>query len=404
VAPFLFAIFSSGQEQGGQKLLINNLGTEVEADASPILDIVSAGLAPADAQGIQTLLRGKSASRLADSIAGDPKDADPIQEGRQAASEWHGSVKSLIGACVRIRRVLLTWRDDKAHIEAFLRALVAGHVLSRAETRLGLAAPKLCKLVKIGQGADLLQRSQIAPFLMPSYTTLYQLIVLSETLPDSEEEHKTAALTRILANCPGEISREYLIEETRRLKRTRGTAEAVSELRLPERAETDKKPRDLLEAGEQFELMLLTPSKSDLRLLRADYSDGTLERCLPLFKLIRESAGAVIATQIADLSLIENVLLPSCGFSRLSHVLLVRRPTSLDVTDAEVVITAERGEMQLSPSEAWLNDAERIDAPTMAARLYPLTSRRLHVFAAAHTDGWHCLVGNDSWVEEPSIR
>ena len=74
------------------------------------------------------------------------------------------------------------------------------------------------------------------------------------------------------------------------------------------------------------------------------------------------------------------------------------------VTDAEVLITAERGEMQLSPSEAWLNDAERIDAPTMAARLYPLTSRRLHVFAAAHTDGWHCLVGNDSWVEEPSIR
>ena len=87
MAPFLFAIFSSGQEQGGQKLLINNLGTEVEADASPILDIASAGLAPADAQGIQTLLRGKSASRLADSIAGDPKDADPIQEGRQAASE-----------------------------------------------------------------------------------------------------------------------------------------------------------------------------------------------------------------------------------------------------------------------------------------------------------------------------
>jgi hypothetical protein len=385
-------------------LLIKNLGTEVEANASPIVDIVSAGLVPADAQGIQTVLRGKSGSRLADSIAGDPKDADPIQEGRQVASEWHGSVKSLIGACVRIRRVILTWKNDKARIEAFLRALVAGHVLSRAEARLGLAAPKLCKLVKIGQGADLLQRSQIAPFLMPSYTTLYQLIVLYEALPDGEGGQKTAALVRILSACPGEVSREYLIEATRRLKLARNMAKAVNG--IPERPSTDTKPFDLMEAGEQFDLLLLTPRKNDLRSLRADYGDGfTLERCLPLLNRIERSAAVVITARITDLPLIENVLLPLTGFPSLSHVLLLLRPTSPDLTQSEVLITAERGQMQLTSEEcAWSDGLGSIDASAIAARLYPDASRRLHVFAPKQVDGWHCLVGDDSWAEMPSVR
>jgi hypothetical protein len=261
------------------------------------------------------LLLGKSEPGFTDDAAGEHPNIDPKTEGRLAANDWHGSVKSLISACVRIRRVILTGRVDQAYLQALLTALVDGRVLSKAEARLGLAAPKLSKLIKIGQGADLLRRSEIAPFLMPSYTTIYQLVVLSETLPDGHEEQKAEALVRILAACPGEISREYLIEETRRLKRARNVAKAVNGIRLPERPPTEPKPRDLLEAGEQFDLLLLTPSKSDLGLLRTDYSDGTLERCLPLYKLIRESAAAVIAAQIADLPLIGNVLLPLCGFS-----------------------------------------------------------------------------------------
>src|SRR5262249_16686190 len=98
---------------------------------------------------------------------------------------------------------------------------------------------------------------------------------------------------------------------------------------------------------------------------------------------------------------IVNVLLPICGFPRPSRILLVRRPTSLDVTDAEVLIMAERGEMRLSPPEDWLVEGkEMIDAPALAARLHPAPSRQAQVFAPARTGGWRRL----GWVEEPSVR
>jgi hypothetical protein len=350
-----------------------------------------------------TILPGKSEPHLAADAADERLNFDPKTEARLIADDWQGSVKSLISACVRIRRVILKGRGDQEYLKALLTALVDGRVLSRAEARLGMAAPKLSKLLKIGQSADLLRRSEIAQFLMPSYTTIYQLLVLSETLPDDHKEQKIQALISILTACPGEISREYLIEATRRLKRENVVA-AVNGIRHPEHSPIEPKSRDLLEAGEQFDLLLLTPSKRDLRLLRADYSDGTLERCLPLFKLIQESAAAVIAAQIADFPLVGNVILPLCGFQRPSGVLLTRRPTSPDISEAEILITAERGGMRLVPPEdgLWLDKAGPADASAIATRLCPDASRKLHVFASAQADGWFCL--SHSWAEMPSVR
>jgi len=102
---------------------------------------------------------------------------------------------------------------------------------------------------------------------------------------------------------------------------------------------------------------------------------------------------------------IENKLLPLCGFRRLSRVLLAQRPTSPDITDAEIIIMAERGKMRLSPPEdgGWLDDAGPIDSLAIAARLCPDASSRLQVFAPAQADGWRCLVGDDSWAEVPSV-
>jgi len=153
--------------------------------------------------------------------------------------------------------------------------------------------------------------------------------------------------------------------------------------------------------------LLLTPKPKDLAFLRADYSDhSTLERCLPSLKLIEHSAAVVIVTRISDLPVMANVVLPLCGFRRLSRVLLARRPTSPDVTDAEVIVTAKRGDMRLSPPEdgIWLDNADPITPSEIAVRLFPAASRRLHVFASGQADGWRCLVGDDSWAEEPCLR
>jgi hypothetical protein len=355
------------------------------------------------------LLLGKSALGSAAPAAKGHANLDPAAEGSQVAADWHGSVASLILACVRIRNALLTFGEDRALLDAFLAALVEGHVLSRSEAKLGRAAPKLSKLIKIGEHADLLRRKELSRLLVPSYTTVYHVTVLFEKLPKGDEEQSIRELERILAKCPGDISREYLIEQTRRLKvkPKRSAAKGVTAARVSGEPPAAQKPRDLIEAGERFDLLLLTPGNKDLALLRADYPDGSmLERCLPLFQLIEDSAAAIIAARISDVPAIENKLLPLCGFSRLSRVLLARRPASPDITDAEVIITAQRGEMRLSAPEddMWLDDAGPIDAVKVAVRLCPAASRRLHVFAPAQTDGWRCLVGDDSWAENPSVR
>jgi hypothetical protein len=331
---------------------------------------------------------------------------DPAAEASLVAADWHGSAESQILACVRIRGDILTFEKDQAAVRAFLAALVDDHVLPRAEAKFGRAAPKLCKLIKIGEHADLLQRKEIIPFLEPGYTTLYQLVVLAEELPKDKEQRVTELL-RILANCRGEVSRDFLIEETRRRKQARRAAKRVAAARITGEPSDAQTLPPLIEAGQQFELVLLTPGERDLARLRADYADGsTLERCLPQLKRIEHSAAVVIVARISDMPLLANVLLPLCGFPRLSRVLLARQPTSPDVTEAEIFVTAERGEIGLSaPEDArWLDDADPIDSAAIAARLFPAASRRLHVFASAQTAGWRCLVGDDSWAEEPSLR
>ena len=348
----------------------------------------------------KALLLGKSELGSAAHDAKGHANLDPAAEASLVAADWHRSTESLILACTRIKDAFVTFGTDQALLKAFIAGLVDGHVLSTAEARLGRAAPKLTKLIKIGEHADLLRRKQISPFLVPSYTTIYQLVVLAEKLP--KDEQGINELVRIMAKCPDELTREYLIEETRRLKRTRSMAKDLTAARIKSEPVTEQKSSNLTQSGEQFDLLLLTPKQKDLAFLRADYADGsTLERCLPLLRLIDHSAAVVIVTRISDLPVIANILLPICGFPRPSRVLLVRRPTSLDVTDAEVLVMAERGEMRLSPPEDWLVDGkETIDAPAIAARLYPAASRKAHVFAPAQMDGWRRL----GWVEEPSVR
>jgi len=358
----------------------------------------------------KALLLGKSELGSAAPDAKGRANLDPAAEGSQVAADWHGSAASLILACVRIKNALLTFGEDRALLDAFLAALVDGHVLSSAEAKLGRAAPKLSKLVMIGEHADLLRREEIFPLLVPSYTTIYHVTVLFEKLPKGDEEQSIKELERILAKRLGDISREFLLEQTRLLKvkatPKRSAVKGATAAHVSGDPPATQKPCDLIKAGEEFDLLVLTPREKDLAHLRADYSDAsTLARCLPLQRLTAHGAAAIIMARMSDVPVIENKLLPLCGFRRLSRVLLAQRPTSPDITDAEIIIMAERGKMRLSPPEdgGWLDDAGPIDSLAIAARLCPDASSRLQVFAPAQADGWRCLVGDDSWAEVPSV-
>jgi len=124
-----------------------------------------------------------------------------------------------------------------------------------------------------------------------------------------------------------------------------------------------------------------SPSERDLKHLRADYAGAqTLKNCLPPHAHLEGSAAIVVAAKIHDLPVIADVLLPLAGFKRPTRVLLARRPASPDVTDAEVLIAAERGDIGSSAPEGWLDDVNPIE---IAEMLYRDASWTLHLFATA---------------------
>src|SRR5262249_30717449 len=161
----------------------------------------------------KALLLGKSRLGSAPPAKEGHANLDPAAEASLVAADWHRSAESLILACTRIKDAFLTFGKEQALLKAFITGLVDGQVLSTAEAKLGRAAPKLTKLIKIGEHAELLRREQISRLLVPSYTTVYHVTVLFEKLSKGDEEQSIKELERILAKCPGELSRDYLIEE-----------------------------------------------------------------------------------------------------------------------------------------------------------------------------------------------
>jgi hypothetical protein len=166
----------------------------------------------------------------------------------------------------------------------------------------------------------------------------------------------------------------------------------------------EPKLHEIWGSGRRFDLMLLTPSKYDLQRLADDYADpDALRKCLPLAEHVEESATIIVAAHVRDLPVIANVLLPLAGLKGPARVLLVGEPKSPDITDARIVITAKRGDIELTVPDK-LDEADVIE---IAERLCPDASRTLHLFAAtaAKASESRCVViGDDSWKQEPSVR
>jgi len=82
-------------------------------------------------------------------------------------------------------------------------------------------------------------------------------------------------------------------------------------------------------------------------------------------------------------------------------VLLTRRPTSPDVTEAEVVVIAGVGSAQVSvpPELGFLEDGRTIDPIALAERLLPEAKHRLFAFASKKVEGWECIDPAASWAD-----
>jgi hypothetical protein len=327
--------------------------------------------------------------------------------GSRVAADWDGGLASLVAVCVGIRDGIRAFGENKVVLDQFLAPLVEAKILTGDQARQGRSCSKLSMLVNIGEHDYLFRRAEVARQVLARYATAYQACSLFDNIVGIDEDQRVGELVRILARCPEQGAREFLLAETRRLKLARRAPAAIvggTPAADPVRGAT---VTELVQARQQFGLMLLTPAERDLGLVRKHFVDGhTLEECLPLRRLADDarSAAIVVATRLSNQPVVVEKLIPLCGFSPQCRVVLTRRPAAPDVTDAEVLITASRGELQVRPmdDDQWNGDGST-DVAATAARLYPDAEPRLHVFASAPSDGWHSIIGANSWTRQPDV-
>lgn len=331
--------------------------------------------------------------------------------GAHLAAEWHRGTGSLLRLCLGVKNGYVAYEKNKALLDAFLAPLVEADVFTAEEAILGRSASKISMFCQIAEHEQLLKAQGIARHLMSGYTIVYQACVIFKQLK-GDEAQRTAELERILAACPEDGARDYLLGVTRRLKR-----DAAAE-RHPRRTEVQSAGnappvttlRALMGEGRRFDLIVLTPG-DDLRLLGDDYpeevgqEESTLASLLPIHRVAAGDAVAIVAAPHRDFPIVTTRLLELCGFSRPSRVLLTRQNASRDITDADILVVAKRGAARLDlPGNSWGGEGGVLEPLDVAARLCPDAARRLHLFASAQAQGWCCVRPEESWLERPSVR
>jgi hypothetical protein len=163
----------------------------------------------------------------------------------------------------------------------------------------------------------------------------------------------------------------------------------------------------LIASSAQFDLLFLDPRRH-LTLLDEFYVDGpgTLDRCLPIHRVMAATSVAVILTRIRDLGVVTTELLPRCGFSRLSRILVMDQDGAGDISGAKVFVTAQRGgaELTLPYGGVWRAPPRGTNPIKIAEQLYPNAKHRLHAFAESHRPRWTTLVSANTWIEIPTLR
>lgn len=314
-----------------------------------------------------------------------------------------GSANSIVCGAKAMTADLERRKDDDEKARAYIKGLARRRVIPDAEGDQGRSSPTVSKYLKIGANAGTFESEQLAEFLPPSYTALYSMANLYEELPEGDEEKKLKKLVGILKKEKGAVTREFLIRETRRLKEQKKTTKEPADDEQKGSINAASTFNAQLEAGNKFDLAVLTPGKEDLKLLGSDQAEpARLERCFPIHKLMAEAAAIVICGSIANLPMIEGKILPLCGFKRIADVLLAHRPDVPRIIKAQALVVAERGaQIDQEAADRWLEDGAALDPLAIAAHLYPRSVHRLHLFGAAAADGWTCLVDDSAWVEKP---
>jgi hypothetical protein len=331
-------------------------------------------------------------------------------EGAAVAAMLRAGVFNNIDAGVKTLEVKVKSGGDQQAFDDFAGPLVKNKFLSSFEARLGWASPKVDKLCKIGENADLLRHKRFIQYYMETgcsgYTLPYQLTVLLGQMPaDLGDDGRVERLVDILER-ENIATRQGLLHLTKQLK----NAKRGPWVDLPTR--TEAQPPGQISAGETCDpptvhvkggsdLVLAMPNRSDMRKLREDY-ESPLPRCLQVGEAIADDAVMIVIAKLSDLPVIENKLLPYYGFEGGAlRLFLAQLPTGPDVTEAQILIVAERpsGNRTRLTEIAWPAEGETIDPLTLAAQLVPDARETLVVFASEEIDGCQSVVDGANWEQ-----
>lgn len=325
---------------------------------------------------------------------------EAASDGALVVAGLRSGVLTTIDACVKILDATVKFKDNVEAVTAFLGPLVNAKIVSPSEARLGFASDKLSRLKKIGEYADQLRHEKIVEYFLETGrsgpTLVYQVAVLFDLTP----EHRTD--DERIEELVNTLRREQVETRHDMLRLTRETKQAKRESNTgtPIPSPVDKTHEAAAVVNASYDLVLAVPRGPDLRKLGEYQSTGPLPRCLRIGGIMADDATLVVLARLSDLAVIEDKLLPGCGFEDASRrVFLIHVPADPEITEAQVLIVAERGSGGRAHfgDIAWLSREKPVDPFALAVGLVADAKKKLVLFASVETDDWYSILGEANW-------
>jgi hypothetical protein len=332
--------------------------------------------------GVSLFYLSEPAPALADLII----SADPVREAAAIAADLDRGRESMVIACERLFQAWRMYEDDLGTRDRFIEELVRNSVVGRSDLRHGVDKSFIAKMKRVGECAPYLRRPDILPRLSEGISVLYAAAVLLKAMEGAPED-RANEMAALLATVSGGITRDFLERETKKRKplpEPKPAPVIESAARLAEPAAEAERP---------FDLVLITPGKEDWERLRQDYAGlDAISRLLGTIN-VNGIEAVMIFAPLREMASTTR-LLSWCGINHISHVLLTSSPPVPEVTDATVIITAEKrsGEMIVVPDDWEPFYPHPVHARVIAMQLAPNARANLHVFAPAEAGS------SENWI------
>ena len=275
------------------------------------------------------------------------------------------------------------YEDDVGMRDRFIQELIRHSVVARSDLHHGVDKSFISRMKQIGEWAPYLGRPDILPRLNGGRTVFYAAALLLKSMKGAPQD-RANEMAALFATVSGGVTRDFLEREIK----------AAPALAFHPHLGTEDRGCSRNGFGGRNALRPYAYHSRGRRLGSASAGLCRFGCHQPLLE--REKVNDIKAAMVfAPLEKSPPPPASSRGAASkcVSHVLLTSSPPVPEVTDATVIITAEKrlGEMIIVPNDWALFYPHPADARVLAKQLAPNAQTNLHVFApadAGSSDNW----------------